>query len=72
MKPGNFPTVVKSKPGLKEHALIAAILRLVVGYCGHSVDRMLIVKAFTRSGMPLAGFRARDFDARVDLATLIA
>ena len=44
------------KPGLREHALIAAIVRLCTNYLGRSVEQQLIVRAPTRPGLPLHGF----------------
>ena len=52
--------------------MITAIVGLITAYAGRSVDRVLIVRAFTKRGMPLAGFRARDFITKPDISCLIA
>jgi hypothetical protein len=57
---------------LKEFAFIAAVMQLIVGYSGRAIDRMLVVKAMTAPGLPLARFKARDFAANVDINSLIA
>jgi hypothetical protein len=60
------------KPGAKEFMLIADIMQLLNRYLGRAVDRMLIARALTRRGMPLAQFRATDLLPTPDIATLIA
>jgi hypothetical protein len=63
---------MKPKPGLREYTLVAAIVRLVTTYCGKAPDPVLIVNAFTKPGMALDRFKARDFGGAPDIATLIA
>jgi hypothetical protein len=58
--------------GPRERQLVAAILRLLIAYAGHPLDRSVVVRMLTAPGAPLAKFAAEDFaPAGVDLSTLV-